>query len=269
MQAARSVASRISGTHLFVACATGGLVSGLTGLGGGTVITPILTSLLGYHQHAAHAVSLASMAGSAVVSSAIYLSSGKASVPHAMMLAGTSAVWAAAGAAIAHQIRAGPLRALFLAFLAATSLLALSGFSPPRLRPPGPAAHVAASALAGTAAGMLAGLLGVGGGTVFVPTLVLLGFSQQTAQGTSLLAIVPSSAFAALQYAKAGHLSRGHALASSSAAAVGAAAGSLLAIALPAPALRKVFAAFLLLAAARQAAQLLPTRPRAVRPMSQ
>ena len=44
----------------------------------------------------------------------------------------------------------------------------------------------------GIAAGVLAGLFGVGGGILFVPTLVALGLGQIEAQGTSLLAILPT-----------------------------------------------------------------------------
>ena len=48
------------------------------------------------------------------------------------------------------------------------------------------------AALIGVAAGVLAGMLGVGGGTLFVPGLVIfLGLSQVDAEATSLLAIIP------------------------------------------------------------------------------
>jgi hypothetical protein len=60
-------AVRQHGPGFLVACLAGGLASGLTGLGGGTVTTPILTAFLGYGQHAAHAPSLAAMAGSSAV----------------------------------------------------------------------------------------------------------------------------------------------------------------------------------------------------------
>ena len=46
----------------------------------------------------------------------------------------------------------------------------------------------------GIAAGVLAGMFGVGGGILFVPTLVALGLSQHDATGTSLLAILPTVA---------------------------------------------------------------------------
>ena len=44
----------------------------------------------------------------------------------------------------------------------------------------------------GLAAGVLAGMFGVGGGLLFVPTLIALGLNQHEAIGTSLLAIVPT-----------------------------------------------------------------------------
>ncbi|MFC6269020.1 sulfite exporter TauE/SafE family protein [Frigoriflavimonas asaccharolytica] len=58
----------------------------------------------------------------------------------------------------------------------------------------------------GVIAGILSGLLGIGGAVLIIPALVLfLGFSQQTAQGTTLLMMVPPiGALAAFQYYKEG-----------------------------------------------------------------
>jgi uncharacterized protein len=51
---------------------------------------------------------------------------------------------------------------------------------------------VVAAIVIGLLAGALGGLFGVGGGLIFVPTLVLLfGFGQVEAEATSLLAIIP------------------------------------------------------------------------------
>ncbi len=62
--------------------------------------------------------------------------------------------------------------------------------------------------LIGLVAGGLSGVLGIGGGVVVVPALVLLaGIPQLTAQGTSLaLFVVPLSIFAFLEYYRAGHV---------------------------------------------------------------
>jgi uncharacterized membrane protein YfcA len=60
----------------------------------------------------------------------------------------------------------------------------------------------------GIAAGMLGGLVGVGGGIIIVPALVyFLGFSQHSAQGTSLgLILLPVGILGVLQYYKQGHV---------------------------------------------------------------
>jgi uncharacterized membrane protein YfcA len=62
--------------------------------------------------------------------------------------------------------------------------------------------------LVGVAAGILSGLVGVGGGIIIVPALVyFIGFSQKTAQGTSLaLIMLPVGIFGVIQYYKQGHV---------------------------------------------------------------
>ncbi len=60
--------------------------------------------------------------------------------------------------------------------------------------------------LTGLAAGLLSGFLGIGGGIVVIPVLVyILGYSQQTAQGTSLaLLLPPIGLFAVINYYNSG-----------------------------------------------------------------
>lgn len=62
--------------------------------------------------------------------------------------------------------------------------------------------------LIGTAAGTLSGLVGIGGGVVMVPAMVMvLGFSQHLAQGTSLTAMLPPiSILAVIEYYKNGYV---------------------------------------------------------------
>src|SRR5450432_4206490 len=62
--------------------------------------------------------------------------------------------------------------------------------------------------LVGLVAGMLSGLVGVGGGIIIVPALVfLLGFSQHQAQGTSLgILLLPAGIFAVMNYYKQGFI---------------------------------------------------------------
>lgn len=58
----------------------------------------------------------------------------------------------------------------------------------------------------GLAAGYLSGLFGVGGGIVVVPALMLLGFSQRLAAGTSVAAILPTAVVGAISYALSGNV---------------------------------------------------------------
>ncbi len=58
----------------------------------------------------------------------------------------------------------------------------------------------------GLAAGVLSGVFGVGGGILFVPTLLALGLGQAEATATSLLAIVPTAAVGALRQRAHGNL---------------------------------------------------------------
>src|SRR5262245_10745755 len=89
--------------------------------------------------------------------------------------------------------------------------------------------------LIGLAAGMLSGLVGVGGGIIVVPALVFaLGFSQQQAQGTSLgLLLLPIGIFAVLNYYKEGYIDIKVVLIMSVAFILGAYLGSKFALSLP------------------------------------
>ena len=65
---------------------------------------------------------------------------------------------------------------------------------------------ILAALVLGLGAGVLSGMFGVGGGILFVPTLVALGLGQVEAAATSLLAIVPTAAVGALRQRSYGNL---------------------------------------------------------------
>jgi uncharacterized membrane protein YfcA len=97
--------------------------------------------------------------------------------------------------------------------------------------------------LIGLCAGVVAGLLGVGGGVLFVPGLVIfLGLGQHQAEATSLLAIVPVAAVGTFKQDGYGNVHRGDALLIGLLSIAGAAAGVALANALSGTALRVGFA---------------------------
>ena len=109
---------------------------------------------------------------------------------------------------------------------------------------------VAALAL-GLAAGVLAGLFGVGGGILFVPTLIALGLSEHHAIGTSLLAILPTVAVGTWRQARYGNVRWRAALVIGLAAAAAAQGGAFVAAILSNTTLRRLFAVLLVLTAAQ------------------
>jgi uncharacterized membrane protein YfcA len=103
----------------------------------------------------------------------------------------------------------------------------------------------------GLVAGVVSGLLGVGGGTLFVPTLLALGLSQRSAEATSLLAILPTVAAGAWSQQRYGNVRWRSALVIGVASIGGVATGVLVAESLPEVALRRLFAVLLLAVAAQ------------------
>lgn len=104
----------------------------------------------------------------------------------------------------------------------------------------------------GLAAGIVAGLLGVGGGVLFVPGLVIfLGLGQHEAEATSLLAIVPVALVGTYRQDRYGNVRRRDALLLGVLSLVGAAAGVALANALSGAFLRDAFAVLMLIVAAQ------------------
>jgi uncharacterized membrane protein YfcA len=109
----------------------------------------------------------------------------------------------------------------------------------------------ALAVILGLTAGVLAGMFGVGGGILFVPTLVALGLSQHDATGTSLLAIIPTAIVGTWRQARYDNVRWRPALVIGVAAAAAAQGGAALAESLSGPLLRKLFAGLLVVVAAQ------------------
>ena len=105
----------------------------------------------------------------------------------------------------------------------------------------------------GLAAGVLSGVFGVGGGILFVPTLLLLGLGQVEAGATSLLAIVPTAATGALRQRAYGNLRIRAALLIGAVSILGAELGVQIATRVDEDVLRHAFGVLLVLVAARLA----------------
>jgi uncharacterized membrane protein YfcA len=107
--------------------------------------------------------------------------------------------------------------------------------------------------LIGLAAGFLSGLVGIGGGVIIVPALViLLGFSQKLAQGTSLgILLLPVGIFAVMNYYKQGYLNVNYVAVVAVTFVLGGFLGSKLALSLSDEKMKKIFAIVMLLIAVK------------------
>jgi uncharacterized membrane protein YfcA len=104
----------------------------------------------------------------------------------------------------------------------------------------------------GVGAGVVAGLLGVGGGVLFIPGLVIfVGLSQHQAEATSLLAIIPVAIVGTLRQDHYGNVRRADAVQLGLLSLAGAAVGVALANALSGEALKDAFAGLIVLVAAQ------------------
>lgn len=104
----------------------------------------------------------------------------------------------------------------------------------------------------GLLAGLLSGLIGIGGGIIMVPLLLLLGMSQHESQGTSLAVLsVPVTALAAFNYYKEGYVDWKYAAIIAVFFVIGGYIGSKLAIQIDEKILKKIFGFILLLVAGK------------------
>jgi uncharacterized membrane protein YfcA len=224
-----------------------GSFGGLVGLGGGVVMIPLMVGVAGLQQKQAHGTSLVALVFTGLVGAATYATRGQVDVLAAGLLALTATVTARFGARYAHVLPEWKLKRSFGAFLLAIALILLAR---PWLRGADahPATWVTATVLltTGLFTGFLSGMMGVGGGSIMVPAMVLLaGFPQVLAQGSSLLAMVPAGAVGAYTHFRLGNVVRGLLPGLIPGILVGTVAGSTFALRLPEVALRLTFAAVL------------------------
>ena len=112
--------------------------------------------------------------------------------------------------------------------------------------------EIVALIVLGLFAGAIAASLGLGGGIIFVPALVVLfGFDQHIAQGTSLAVIFPTAIVAAIAHTRRGNVRWPLAIPIGLAGIVGAVFGAQIALRLDPDLLRRMFGIFLLLLASR------------------
>jgi uncharacterized protein len=166
-----------------------GILSGMFGVGGGIVMTPGL-SAVGLAPIAAVATPLPVILPTASVGAYTYARAGQVDGRAAAWISLTGAVASAAGAALTEVIDGRILLLATAGLLVWQAVVILRG----RGRPEGGTASDASPwtlAAVGVVAGLLSGLLGIGGGIVIVPALAgMLGYPLKRALGTSLVCVV-------------------------------------------------------------------------------
>lgn len=171
-----------------------GLLSGLFGVGGGTVIVPLLVLFLHVNQRLAAGTSLAAIVPTASVGVISYAAAGAVAWVPALILAAGAVVGAQIGTRLLPRISQTALRWGFVGFLVVV-IVSLFVIIPSR-DALFALTWVSGLGLAGVGVftGVVAGLIGVGGGVIVVPVLMLLfGTSDLVAKGTSLLMMIPTA----------------------------------------------------------------------------
>jgi uncharacterized membrane protein YfcA len=186
-----------------------GVLGGLLGVGGGVVVVPLMADLLKFRQQEAHGTSLVTVLVTAAAGSVVYYLQGSADLPAAALLAGTSLCTIRLGARYCCFLPEWKLKRLFALFLLCISLLLiLKTFLPHAAEGSSPAwIRWIVLAPLGLLTGFISGMMGVGGGSFMIPLMVLCaGIDQRTAQGISLLAMIPASMAGVWTHRKMGNV---------------------------------------------------------------
>lgn len=229
-----------------------GLLSGLFGVGGGILIVPALIYLAKLDPKIASGTSLFAIVPVAIVGAASYALGGHIDLLLALILAAGSILGAPVGARLLKRISRTGLQLAFVAFLAVV-VVSLFLVIPSRdaVVSFDPAMGLGLAAL-GFVTGILSGLLGIGGGVVIVPMLVLLfGASDLVAKGSSLLMMIATGASGTIANLRQGTVDVRAALGVGLAAACSTMAGVWIATSVSPLAANIAFACFLVLIAAR------------------
>jgi uncharacterized membrane protein YfcA len=225
-----------------------GIFGGLVGLGGGVVMIPLMVGILKLSQHKAHGTSLVALVFTGISGAITYALKGSIDIVASILIATTAIFTARAGAHYAHTLPEWKLKRAFGAFLIFVSVLlllkpylsltigAVTGFT-----------KIIVLLTTGVFTGFLSGMMGVGGGTVMVPAMVLLaGIGQHTAQGISLLAMIPAGGVGAFTHWRLGNVTADLLIGLIPGILIGTYVGGTLAHLLPDNTLRVIFAIVLI-----------------------
>ena len=226
-----------------------GFLSGVLGVGGGILIVPLLVAGVAYEPKPAMATSLAAILLTAIAAAASHAQAGNVAWRDAALI-GVPAVAGAVLGRVAppahHHSHGDP---------------GLLGVPAHHRGEAGAVSHELIAVALGVLAGTLSALFGVGGGIIFVPTLIFLGHSAHVAVATSLAAMVPVIAVGAWRQTRYGAVNWHDALIVGVASVPMTKVGEIVATSLANDTLERIFAVMLLIVALQLAWRALHATP--------
>jgi uncharacterized protein len=229
-----------------------GLLSGGFGVGGGIILVPLLLAV-GMGRHRAHATSIASIFPIAAAGALIFALSGEVDLGLGVAVGIGGIVGSIVGASLMNRLSTRSLSIFFGLVLLAAGIRMI--FSTDPLPIAGGFDDLTLAVIAfgiGLVSGFFAGVAGIGGGVIIVPaTVLLLGFSQHVAQGTSLLAIILTAIAATVINRKNRRVSLRDAVTVGAGGVVGSVLASQVALGVDGRVLSALFGVFAVLVALR------------------
>lgn len=239
-----------------------GMLSGMFGIGGGVIIVPVLTVLMGFELQVAIGTSLAVLVWPVSFFAVLaYYRARLLNIAPAALIAVGLVAGGVVGAQIALNLPGATLQRIYGVFLIYVGwrfieprkLWAARRSNAPRALP----AHSQSAPpeipwyvllAVGVGAGVTSGLFGIGGGLVIVPALVaLLRYDQKRAVGTSLGALLPPVGIGAvLSYYEAGEIDLAASVFVALGLIVGAFLGARIALGLPSSTVKRMYGVFLM-----------------------
>jgi uncharacterized protein len=224
-----------------------GFFGGLVGVGGAVIMIPFMVGIMKIGQHKAHGTSLVALVFTGVSGAITYALKGSVDIMASLLIAATAVFAARYGVLFAHVLPEWKLKRAFGGFLIFVSaLMVIKPFLSHLASPATGLMKAIILLIAGVFTGFLSGMMGVGGGAIMVAAMVLLaGFGQHIAQGSSMLAMIPAGASGAYTYWRLGNVETKLLSGLIPGILIGTFVGGSLALAIPDGSLRTIFAAVL------------------------
>ena len=239
--------------HLLIGLFLSGLIGlslGLIGGGGSIITVPVLVYVIGIEPHEAVGMSLAVVGGTSLIGSILHFQRGNLEIKTGILFGIAGIIGALAGSPLTKLFSPSALLLIFALLMLIIAVVMLRRDKSNALRQTTEMPHqpqVRKAVLAGFGVGLLTGFLGVGGGFLIVPALVMFGgLPMKQAVGTSLFVIFLNCAAGFVGHASGSNFDWQLTLLVTALAVTGTIVGTLLSHQIAAGSLQKSFAVFVL-----------------------